>query len=325
MGSVMDGEATPSQLAALLMGLRMRGETVDELAGFASAMRERVVRVEAPEGAIDVVGTGGDGSGRSTSRRPRRSSSRRPGSRSPSTATARSPRGRGRRTCSTRWASGSTTTPPPRARRSATTGSRSCSRRRSTRRCATPARPARELGVRTAFNLLGPLTNPAGARRAASSASADADAGAADRGRRRAAGHRAHVRHPRRRRRRAAARRQRRPVPRGPEGVVAPRDQASALGLQTASTTSSRAGPPQENARLVEGVLRGEPGRPARRRAAQRRGRAPRRGRGRPARGGDREGGVRRRRRARRRAARRRSARSAAAADAARAAAGSAA
>jgi anthranilate phosphoribosyltransferase len=63
MGAVMDGEATPAQLAALLMGLRMRGETVDELAGFATAMRDRVVRVEAPEGAIDVVGTGGDGSG----------------------------------------------------------------------------------------------------------------------------------------------------------------------------------------------------------------------------------------------------------------------
>ncbi len=63
MGAVMDGEATPAQLAALLMGLRMRGETVDELAGFASAMRERVVRVEAPAGTIDVVGTGGDGSG----------------------------------------------------------------------------------------------------------------------------------------------------------------------------------------------------------------------------------------------------------------------
>ena len=63
MGSVMDGEATASQLAALLMGLRMRGETVDELAGFATAMRERVVRVDAPDGAIDVVGTGGDGSG----------------------------------------------------------------------------------------------------------------------------------------------------------------------------------------------------------------------------------------------------------------------
>src|SRR4029078_5830723 len=63
MGAVMDGEATPAQLAALLMGLRMRGETVNELAGFAAAMRERVVRVDAPEGAIDVVGTGGDGSG----------------------------------------------------------------------------------------------------------------------------------------------------------------------------------------------------------------------------------------------------------------------
>jgi len=49
MGGVMDGNATPAQLAALLMGLRMRGETVDELAGFATAMRDRVVRVDAPE------------------------------------------------------------------------------------------------------------------------------------------------------------------------------------------------------------------------------------------------------------------------------------
>ena len=63
MGSVMDGEATPAQLAALLVALRMRGETVEELAGFAAAMRERVVQVDAPDGAIDVVGTGGDGSG----------------------------------------------------------------------------------------------------------------------------------------------------------------------------------------------------------------------------------------------------------------------
>jgi anthranilate phosphoribosyltransferase len=63
MGSVMDGEATPALLAALLVALRMRGETVEELAGFASAMRERVLKVDAPDGAIDVVGTGGDGSG----------------------------------------------------------------------------------------------------------------------------------------------------------------------------------------------------------------------------------------------------------------------
>src|SRR5438046_3713632 len=63
MGAVMDGEATPAQLAALLVALRMRGETVEELAGFATAMRDRVLRVEAPVGTIDVVGTGGDGSG----------------------------------------------------------------------------------------------------------------------------------------------------------------------------------------------------------------------------------------------------------------------
>jgi len=63
MASVMDGEASPALLAALLVALRMRGETVEELAGFASAMRERVLRVDAPDGAIDVVGTGGDGSG----------------------------------------------------------------------------------------------------------------------------------------------------------------------------------------------------------------------------------------------------------------------
>src|SRR4051794_18711548 len=62
MGARVDGEATPSQLAALLMGLRMRGETVEELTGFATAMRERVLQVPAPEGTIDVVGTGGDGS-----------------------------------------------------------------------------------------------------------------------------------------------------------------------------------------------------------------------------------------------------------------------
>ena len=63
MGAVMDGEATPAQLAALLVALRMRGETTDELAGFAGAMRDRVIRVEAPTGTIDLVGTGGDGSG----------------------------------------------------------------------------------------------------------------------------------------------------------------------------------------------------------------------------------------------------------------------
>jgi anthranilate phosphoribosyltransferase len=63
MGAVMDGEATSAQLAGLLVALRMRGETADELAGFAAAMRERALRVDGPEGTIDVVGTGGDGAG----------------------------------------------------------------------------------------------------------------------------------------------------------------------------------------------------------------------------------------------------------------------
>src|SRR3954451_12019123 len=63
MGSVMEGEATPALLAALLVALRMRGETVEELAGFATAMRDRALQVDAPPDAIDVVGTGGDQSG----------------------------------------------------------------------------------------------------------------------------------------------------------------------------------------------------------------------------------------------------------------------
>src|ERR687895_1776277 len=60
MGAVLDGEVTPAQLGALLVALRMRGETVDELAGFVEAMRARVIPVEAPDGAVDTCGTGGD-------------------------------------------------------------------------------------------------------------------------------------------------------------------------------------------------------------------------------------------------------------------------
>src|SRR6202000_1892067 len=61
--SMMSGEATPSQMGGLLMALRVRGETVDEITGAVSAMRAKMVRVDAPPGAIDVVGTGGDASG----------------------------------------------------------------------------------------------------------------------------------------------------------------------------------------------------------------------------------------------------------------------
>jgi anthranilate phosphoribosyltransferase len=60
---MMSGEATPSQMGGLLMALRVRGETVDEITGAVTAMRAKMIRVEAPADAIDVVGTGGDASG----------------------------------------------------------------------------------------------------------------------------------------------------------------------------------------------------------------------------------------------------------------------
>ncbi|MGM4918366.1 anthranilate phosphoribosyltransferase [Tardiphaga sp. 813_E8_N1_3] len=61
--SMMSGEATPSQMGGLLMALRVRGETVDEITGAVEVMRAKMLRVDAPAGAVDVVGTGGDGSG----------------------------------------------------------------------------------------------------------------------------------------------------------------------------------------------------------------------------------------------------------------------
>jgi len=60
---LLSGDVTPAQMGGFLMALRVRGETVDEIAGAASAMRTKMLRVRAPEGAIDIVGTGGDGSG----------------------------------------------------------------------------------------------------------------------------------------------------------------------------------------------------------------------------------------------------------------------
>ncbi len=54
------GNATPAQMGAFLMGLKVRGETAEELAGGAKVLRDKVQRVTAPEGAIDIVGTGGD-------------------------------------------------------------------------------------------------------------------------------------------------------------------------------------------------------------------------------------------------------------------------
>jgi len=166
MGSVMDGEATPAQLAALLVALRMRGETVDELAGFATAMRERVLRVEAPEGTIDVVGTGGDGSGTFNI--------------STTSALVVAAAGvpvakHGNRAITSR--SGAADVLEALGVRVDHSAESAAADLRDlgfaflfapgfhpAMRHAGPTR--REIGVRTAFNLLGPLTNPAGARRA---------------------------------------------------------------------------------------------------------------------------------------------------------------
>src|SRR5271155_553283 len=60
---IMSGDATPSQMGAFLMALRVRGETVDEIAGAARIMRAKAVPIEAPPGAVDTCGTGGDASG----------------------------------------------------------------------------------------------------------------------------------------------------------------------------------------------------------------------------------------------------------------------
>ncbi len=165
MGAVMDGEATPAQLAALLVALRMRGETADELAGFAGAMRERVVRVEAPAGAIDLVGTGGDDSGTfniSTTA-------------ALVVAAAGVPVAKhGNRAITSRSGSADVLDALG-VRIDHDAASAGAALRRDgfaflfapnfhpAMRHAGPTR--REIGVRTAFNLLGPLTNPAGATR----------------------------------------------------------------------------------------------------------------------------------------------------------------
>ncbi len=165
MGAVMDGEATASQLAALLVALRMRGETVEELAGFAAAMRERVLHVDAPAGAIDVVGTGGDRSGTfnvsttaaivvaatgvPVAKHGNRAITSSSGSADVLEAlgvrTDHDPGSAAAALCDTGFAFLFAPAFHPAMKH------------------AGPTR--REIGVRTAFNLLGPLTNPAGVRR----------------------------------------------------------------------------------------------------------------------------------------------------------------
>jgi anthranilate phosphoribosyltransferase len=165
MGSVMDGEATPAQLAALLVALRMRGETIEELAGFAAAMRERSLKVEAPAGAIDTCGTGGDHSGTfnvSTAAALILASAGVPvakhGNRAMTSACG---------SADVLEALGiATDLSPEEAGEALRTDNFAFLFAQAYHPAMKHAGPTRrEIGVRTAFNLIGPMTNPAGAKR----------------------------------------------------------------------------------------------------------------------------------------------------------------
>jgi anthranilate phosphoribosyltransferase len=162
---MMSGEATPSQMGAILMALRVRGETVDEITGAVSAMREKMLRVDAPANAVDVVGTGGDASG----------------SYNISTCAAFIVAGagvpvakHGNRALSSRSGAADVLsalginielTPEDVGRciREAGIGFMFAPAHHPAMKNVGPTRV--ELGTRTIFNLLGPLSNPAGVRR----------------------------------------------------------------------------------------------------------------------------------------------------------------
>lgn len=162
---LMSGEATPSQIGAFLMALRVRGETVDEIVGAVSSMRSRMLPVTAPADAMDIVGTGGDGLGTyniSTLA-------------SIIVAGAGVPVAKhGNRALSSKSGTADALSvlgvkldiEPElitRCVNEAGLGFMFAQRHHSSMRHVNPSRV--ELGTRTIFNLLGPLSNPAGAKK----------------------------------------------------------------------------------------------------------------------------------------------------------------
>ncbi len=165
MDEIMSGDATPAQFGAFVTALRMKGETVDEIAGMARTMREKSLRVSATGRLVDTAGTGGDGSG----------------SFNISTTAAFVVAGAGEKVAKhgNRSMSGSTGS----ADVLEALGVKIDLSPESIGRCIDEvgfgfmfaqgfhpsmrfaAGPRREIGIRTVFNILGPLTNPANASR----------------------------------------------------------------------------------------------------------------------------------------------------------------
>ena len=163
MNEIMSGEATPAQFGAFVTALRLKGETVDEIAGMAQIMREHSLHVEVDGNLVDTCGTGGDGSGTFNI----------------STAAAFVAAGAGAKVAKhgNRAMSGSSGS----ADVLEALGAKIELSPESVTRCINEtgfgfmfaqgfhpsmrfaAGPRREIGIRTVFNILGPLTNPAGA------------------------------------------------------------------------------------------------------------------------------------------------------------------
>jgi anthranilate phosphoribosyltransferase len=263
LGVIMDGEATPAQIAAFITALRMKGEAVDEIAGCARAMRERAQRIRPRvDDLVDVVGTGGDrvstfnistttafvvaGAGAYVAKHGNRAVSRRSGAADvlealgvniqvpPEVVAA----------CIEDIGIGFLFAPLYHAAMKHAVG------------------PRREIGIRTVFNILGPLTNPAGARRllvgaydpalTETMANVLAELGA----------RRAMVVHGDGMDELSTL---------GPTRISEVRDgsvrtytlEAGSLGLPSPDGDALAGGAPEANARVTETVLRGEPG-PAR-------------------------------------------------------------
>jgi len=162
---IMSGRATPAQIAGFLTALRMRGEHVDEISGAVDVIRSKAFAIRAPEGAMDIVGTGGDGSGTLNI--------------STATAIVTAACGipvakHGNRALSSKSGAADVLTALgvnldaefsliEESIREAGIGFMMAPRHHASFKYVGPVRV--EMGIRTVFNILGPLCNPAGVRR----------------------------------------------------------------------------------------------------------------------------------------------------------------